>query len=208
MGFGSSVLHEATRGRHGIEKARTLRQAAQDSVAAGHQCEALELCIQQILDQLAFLQNQIEQLDKIIDQNYESLVQECALAKLPGIGKVSAPAIIAEYGDLSRFKGGYKKLLAYAGLDPRIRESGQWRGTPKMSKRGSPSLRTALFQAASMARLHCPQLQAIYDKHRHQKGKNHRVAISHVARKLVQIIWAVWRNGAEYDPEKINPKPA
>jgi len=153
-----------------------------------------------------FFQRQIERVDAAIGEAYDELAGD--LAKLPGIGKVTAPAIIAEYGELSRFEGGYKKLLAYAGLDPRIRESGQWKGTVKMSKRGSPALRTALFKAASMGRLHCPQLQAIYHKHRHEKGKNHRVAISHVARKLVQLIWAVWRNGATYDPSKITPNAA
>jgi len=202
----ASVLREATRGRHGLEKARKLREAASTSVAADHRCEALEMSIGLMLDQLAFFQGQIERVDAAIGEAYDELAGD--LAKLPGIGKVTAPAIIAEYGELSRFEGGYKKLLAYAGLDPRIRESGQWKGTVKMSKRGSPALRTALFKAASMGRLHCPQLQAIYHKHRHEKGKNHRVAISHVARKLVQLIWAVWRNGATYDPSKITPNAA
>lgn len=202
----ASALREASRGRHGAEKARAVRQAAAGSVAAGRRCEALELSISMMLDQLAFLQGQIDRLDAAIAEAYEAV--ERGLARLPGIGKVTGPAIVAEYGDLSRFQGGYKKLQAYAGLDPRIRESGQWKGTVKMSKRGSPALRTALFKAASMGRLHCPQLQAIYHHHRHVKGKNHRVAISHVARKLVQLIWVVWRNGATYDPSKITPNTA
>jgi len=161
------------------------------------------MSISLMLDQLAFFQEQVDQLDAAIGEAYEAMAGE--LAKLPGIGKVTAPAIIAEYGDLSRFEGGYKKLLAYAGLDPRIRESGQWKGTVKMSKRGSPALRTALFKAASMGRLHCPQLQEIYHRHRREKGKNHRIAIRKVSIKMVQMIWAVWRNGATHRTSRPMP---
>lgn len=204
----AAILREASRKRHGIDKARKLHQAAINSVARGYRCHALETSITLMLDQIEFLQKQTQTLDTAIARTYTQLTQEHPLQKLPGIGKVTAPTIIAEYGDLQRFHGGYKTLQAYAGLDPRIRESGQWKGTVRMSKRGSPALRTALYKAASMGRLHCPQLQEIYEKHRHQKGKNHHVAISHVARKLIQLIWAVWRNNAPYDPQKINPKPA
>jgi len=92
-------------------------------------------------------------------------------------------------------------------MDPRVRKSRQWNGKIKMSKRGSPTLRTALYQAASMARLHQPRLAEIYHRHRHQMNKHHRVAISHVARKLLAIIYVVCARGQSFDPAKICPQP-
>ena len=100
---------------------------------------------------------------------------------------------------------GANRILAYAGLDPRVRESGMWKGRTKMSKRGSSMLRTALFQAASMVRMHHPYFAAIYDRHRHERQKHHRIAISHVARKLVEIIYAVCKSKQPFDPVKLCP---
>jgi transposase len=70
------------------------------------------------------------------------------------------------------------------------------------SKRGSVALRTALYQAASMARLHEPRLSEIYNHHKQQMNKHHGVAISHVARKLLGIIYAVCARDQSYDPTK------
>src|SRR5262252_5874319 len=98
---------------------------------------------------------------------------------IPGIVSITGPLIIAELGDLHRFAGRrpLHALLAYPGIDPRARKSGQWNGKIKMSKRGSVALRTALYQAASMARLHEPHLAQIYHRHRDQMHKHHSVAI-------------------------------
>jgi len=199
----SNVLSKNSNGRHGLELARKLRKAAQQSIAHAQDTEEVGGLIQGMLDHLGFYQEQIQKLETRLKEVFKSIADP--IKEIPGIGEKTAPVILAEFGNLSRFTGGYKKLLAFAGLDPRIRQSGRWHGTVKMSKRGSPALRTALFQAASMGRLHNGDLQAIYHHHRHIKGKNHRVAISHVARKLVQIIWATCRNRNAFDPMKICP---
>jgi transposase len=197
----AELLHQNSGGRHGETMAKKLRAAARKSIALSQDCHALRSSISLMIEQLNFFATQLKDCDKQIESIFEKI--DDPIEAIPGIGAKNGPVILSELGELSRFKGGYKKLLAFAGLDPRIRESGQWKGTVKMSKRGSPALRTALFQAASMGRLHNPDLQAIYHLHRHEKGKNHRVAISHVARKIVQIIWATCRNKAPFDPSKI-----
>jgi transposase len=202
----TSILSKNSRARHGLEMARKITAAAKTSIAYDQHNPELAWMIRGMLNQLEFFQKQIDEVDQRIEMIFQSI--ETPIKEIPGIGDKTAPMIVAELGDLSRFKGGYKTLLAFAGLDPRIRQSGQWKGTVKMSKRGSPSLRTALFQAASMGRIHNPALQEIYQHHRYTKGKNHRVAISHVARKIVQIIWATCRNSSRFDPDKILPKIA
>ena len=120
------------------------------------------------------------------------------------MGKVTAPIIISEIGYLDRFESKMaKKVLAFAGMEPRIRQSGKWKGKVKMSKRGSPTLRTALYQAANMARQHIPRLEEIYRQHKEVKLKHHSVAVSHVARKLVDIICAIHKTGQPFKMEKL-----
>jgi transposase len=87
-------------------------------------------------------------------------------------------------------------------MDPRVRKNGQWSGKIKMSKRGSVALRTALYQAASMGRLHEPRLAEIYHHHRNELHKHHSVAISHLTRKLLAITYAVCAYGQAFDPTK------
>jgi hypothetical protein len=96
----------------------------------------------------------------------------------PGIGSSPGPLIAAELGDPRGFEGRrfLHVILPYAGMDPRVRKSGQWSGKIKMGQRGSTALRTALYQAASMT----PRLAEIYNRHKQQMNKHHVLAISHV----------------------------
>ena len=197
------LLIGASRGRLGAEKAKALRESAKQSVAASRQDPALDLLIRTMIAQLEFFEKQLAELDVHIQRLFSHM--EHPIKSIPGIGSITGPLIAAELGDLQRFEGPrpLHAILAYAGMDPRVRKSGQWSGKIKMSKRGSATLRTALYQAASMARLHEPRLGEIYNHHKQQMNKHHSVAISHVARKLVGIIYAVCARGRSYDPTKI-----
>lgn len=119
------------------------------------------------------------------------------LESIPGIGFKLAFAIWTEIGDVKRFDG-YKKMVAFAGLDPRIRQSGHCLNNQgKLTKRGSPHLRRALFVAASVARRYDPELKLYYEKKR-SEGKKYTVAVCAVTRKLVSRIYAVWTRGTPY----------
>lgn len=119
------------------------------------------------------------------------------LQTIPGIGPYIAASIIGEIQDMKRFDS-TKALIAYAGLDPRIRQSGKaLNSTGRLTKRGSSYLRRSLFIAANVARMHDPQLQSFYEKKRNE-GKTHKEATCAVARKLVRIIWSVWKNSKDY----------
>ena len=194
------LLIGASRGRLGAEKAKALRESAKQSLAASRQDPALDLLIRTMIAQLEFFEKQLAELDVHIQRLFSHM--EHPIKSIPGIGSITGLLIAAELGDLQRFEGPrpLHAILAYAGMDPRVRKSGQWSGKIKMSKRGSATLRTALYQAASMARL---RLGEIYNHHKQQMNKHHSVAISHVARKLVGIIYAVCARGRSYDPTKI-----
>jgi transposase len=103
-----------------------------------------------MIAQLEFFEKQLAELDLHIEGLFSRM--EHPIKIIPGIGSIIALLIAAELGDLQRFAGRrpLHAILAYAGMDPGVRKSGQWSGKIKMSKRGS----TALYRAASMARLH------------------------------------------------------
>ena len=202
------LLIAASRGRLCANKAKALQDSAKKSLSASRQDPALDLLIRAMIAQLEFFEDQLAELDVHIQRLFERM--EHPIKSIPGIGSITGPLIAAELGDLRRFEGRrpLHAILAYAGMDPRVRKSGQWSGKIKMSKRGSAALRTALYQAASMARLHEPRLAEIYSRHKQQMNKHHGVAISHVARKLIGIIYAVCVRGQSYDPAKICAQPA
>jgi transposase len=124
------------------------------------------------------------------------------LQTIPGIGEYIAGSIIGEIQDIGRFPRS-KHLIAYAGLDTKIRQSGNvLNSTGKLTKRGSSYLRHSLFIAANVARQHDEQFKAIYDKKR-AEGKTYKEANCAVSRKLLKVVRSVWLNGKDYElPEE------
>jgi len=120
------------------------------------------------------------------------------LQTIPGIGPFVAACLIGEIQDMARFSRP-KHLVAYIGLDPRVRQSGKTlNSTGRLSKRGTPHVRRNLFIAAHVARRFDPYFKAFYDKKR-AEGKTYKVAICAVSRKLLTVARAVWLSGDTYD---------
>lgn len=124
------------------------------------------------------------------------------LESIPGIGFKLALTIWTEVGDINRFDN-YQKLVAFSGLDPKIRQSGHCLNNQgKLTKRGSPHLRRAFFVAANVARMHDPELKTYYEKKK-SEGKRYTVAVCAVARKLVSRIYAVWTRQTPYIKKEV-----
>jgi transposase len=120
------------------------------------------------------------------------------LRSIPGIGKVSAAALIATVGDISRFSSP-EKLVAYIGLDCRVHESGtSIKGKGYMTKRGNAYLRFVLFNAANIARQRNTQLKVYFEK-KIKEGKHYFSALCAVERKLVHLIFAVWTRRTPFE---------
>ncbi len=120
------------------------------------------------------------------------------LQSIPGVGPYIAACVIGEIQDMHRFKSS-KELIAFAGLDPRIKQSGHTLNvTGRLTKRGSHYLRHGLFLAATVARQHDPYFKALYDKKR-AEGKSYTVACCVVARKLLVVMRAMWLSGRKYE---------
>jgi transposase len=123
------------------------------------------------------------------------------LRSIPGIGAISAATLVAYVGDINRFESP-EKLTAYIGLDCRVHESGtSVHGKGYLTKRGNKYLRTVLFNAAFIARRRNHELKRFYDK-KIKEGKHHFVAVCAVERKLVHLIFAVWKRGTPFEAKQ------
>jgi len=191
----AQLLAQSSRGRHGQAKAEEIQALALRSVGIGFLTDALRVQMTCLLQQLALLDAQRQQLEAEITALMDQIPQH--ITSIPGIGPVTGAVILAEIGDIHRFEAP-EKLVAYAGIDPTVYQSGQFTATQtRMSKRGSPYLRHALWQAAFMATQHDPQLRAYYQRKR-DEGKAHGTAIGAVCRKLLHRIYIILKENRPY----------
>ena len=193
------IIKDKSHNRLTKAKAISIKEAAADTFGIKIAQDAFSFQLKQLIDRMNFLDKQIEALDCQILEYYEKF--DCYLHTIPGIGIIGAATILAEIGDISRFKNS-SALVAFAGIDPTVRQSGEFNSTHNhMSKRGSPYLRHAIFLAATTCSFHNSPLNAYYKKKRDQ-GKHHLTATGAVARKLTTIIYAVLRDSKPYEPKK------
>jgi len=179
------------------EKLKEILFQAKQSIGQTEILDALSLQLKLLLEQLEFIEEQI----KVIEQRIEGILAEIPqkITTIPGIGETIAGVILGEIGDIQRFSD-KRKLVAYAGLDASVKESGQFRGTKNhISKRGSPYLRKAIWQAAIVSLRFNPKLKEFYQK-KVKEGKAPKVAIGAVARRLTHIIYAVLKTNQDYNP--------
>lgn len=192
----TSMLEKASRGRFGREKADQLKDAASNSFGVSFAKQSFALQIRQLVEQLEFLEGQIEELEGQISLLLKQT--ESHITTIPGIGDTLGAIILGEIGDIHRFDAP-NKLVAFAGLDVRISQSGEFIGTrQKISKRGSPYLRRAIWLAASRAAFCDPILSEYYQSLR-ARGKHHLTAIGAVSRKLCNIIFAILSENRPYE---------
>ena len=192
------IIKDKSHNKLTIKKAVSIKDAAADTFGIKIAQDAFAFQLKQLIDRLNFLNEQLEALDHEILSYYEKF--DCYLHTIPGIGMIAAATILAEIGDIHRFKNS-SALVAFAGIDPTVRQSGEFNSIHNhMSKRGSPYLRHAIFLAATTCSFHNSPLNAYYKKKREQ-GKHHLTATGAVARKLTTVIYAVLRDGKPYEPK-------
>jgi len=197
LGELAELLRRSSFGRFGQAKAEALQNLARDSVGVSFLADAARVELHCLLSQMDLLEVQRDRVDEALGQLMASLPQY--ITTIPGIGPVSGAAILAEIGDVSRFPT-VEKLVAYAGIDATVYQSGEFEGTHRhMSKRGSPYLRLALWQAAFMAIQHDPELRAYYNRKR-AEGKAHGTALGAICRKLLARIYVVLKEQRPYIP--------
>lgn len=188
-------VKKGIRGSYSFQKFSNLIIEAENTV--GKSDENYEFELLSSLRLINCYNNEIDNIEKQIETimnqyNFKTLT-------IPGIGIQSAAVIISEFGDFSHFNNS-EKMLSFAGLEPSVSQSGTQSFNGRMVKRGSPHLRYTLMNMAMTVSKYNPTFSTYYWKKRNE-GKYHRVALSHVAKKLLRIIHFLETNSKNFDPK-------
>lgn len=150
-------------------------------------------------EEIAEIIASLKQLSKelVAEATQERSHDEELIDSIPGFAVKLSAIVHHEIGDITRFKNA-KSLVSFAGLDPRIRQSGKMLNTTgRITKRGSSHLRCALYCAANVVRRFDPEFAAYYAKKK-MEGRHHVEVLVMISRKLLHRIWAVLREQREY----------
>jgi transposase len=168
---------------------------------------AHESVISLIKEHIDYLEKEIEkvrgQIADLIDRDPDLRQKKDLLASIPGIGKVTIAALLAELDKLDKFNH-VRELVAFIGLAPKETLSGtSIKGKPRLCKTGNARLRKALYMPALVSIKYNPVMISFYNRLKN-KGKNGKVIVCAIMRKLVHVIFGVLKSGKMYDP---NYKP-
>lgn len=189
----TNLLYESSKGKYGQAKAELIRDAARASIGGNMPAKSLEL--KHTIQLIQVLDSEIAEVEASIKEVMGQI--DTPMTTIPGIGTRLAAMILAEIGDFSLFSSP-DKILAYAGMSPSTYQSGQMIGTHShMEKRGSRYLRYAIYNATKYVCRWDPTFAAYLAK-KCGEGKHYNVAISHAAKKLVRLIYALEKSGQPY----------
>ena len=181
-------------GKFSYAKFAKLKELAKESV--GYHDANSDLLISTYVSIIHDFNDKIVPIDKQISTIIKDLNPK--ILTIPGLGEISAAIILSEYGDIKNFTSP-NKMLAFAGLEPSIIQSGTLKTNGKMVKHGSGHLRYTLMNIAMIILSYSPQFYDYYLKKR-SEGKCHRVALSHVCKKLIRVIYCLEKNNIDFDP--------
>ena len=190
----TNLLYNNSHGRYTYDDAVRLKNLAQNSIGLDN--PSIDVQIKCLITQLKLYQKQI----KDIDLNIKTLMEiiNSPITSIPGISYILGAMIISEISDIKRFSNP-SKLLAFAGLDPVIKQSGNFQADQmKISKRGSTYLRYAIYRAAFLIIYNNETFNKFYLDKRAQ-GKTHRVALGHVCNKLVRVIFKILTDNTSFN---------
>ena len=187
-------LRKLSHGKFTYAKFALLQQLAKDSI--GHYDDNSDLLISTYVSTIKHFNEKIDPIDKQISTIIKELNPK--MLSIPGLGEISAATILSEYGDIKNFSSS-GKMLAFAGLEPSIIQSGTLENNGKMVKHGSGHLRYSIMNIAMSILRYSPTFYDYYLKKR-SEGKCHRVALSHVCKKLIRVIYTLEKNNIDYNP--------
>ena len=187
-------IRKISRGKFTYAKFAKLKELAKNTV--GYHDDNSDLLISTFVSIYNNFNEKIEPIDKQISIIIKDLNPR--MLSIPGVGEISAATILSEYGDISNFSSP-NKMLAFAGLEPSIIQSGTLEHNGKMVKHGSGHLRYTIMNIALVILRHSPTFYDYYLKKR-SEGKCHRVALSHVCKKLIRVIYCLEKNNIDFNP--------
>lgn len=189
----TNLLYTASKGRYNRDKAIQIRETARNSIGTYIPAKSLEL--KHTIKLIRELDSEIDEIDLAIKGIMDKI--DSPITSIPGVGLSMAAMIIAEIGDFNNFDSP-DKILAFSGLSPSTYQSGKLNNCySHMEKRGSRYLRYALFNATKFVCKWNPVF-ADYLAKKRLEGKHYNVAVSHAAKKLVRLIFAMQKTGQPY----------
>jgi transposase len=191
-------------GRWGDAEAAALQTRARHSAASTRAVAARALVVQTFARHLRELQPHVAELEAAIAALLREDEPGQRLLEVPGIGPLHAATVRAELGDVSRFTH-VDQVVAYAGLEPRTRQSGVFVGQAKLSKRGPGALRHALYLATLVAVRYRDEWRERYQKLL-AHGRAKKEALTILSRALLKVIYHLLRTGDVYDPARLKPR--
>ena len=187
-------LRRISQGKFSYAKFAKLKVLAKNTI--GHFDENSNLLISTYVSLYYDFNNKIDPINKQISTIIKELNPR--MLSIPGLGEISAASILSEYGDIKNFSSP-NKMLAFAGLEPSIIQSGTLEYNGTMVKHGSGHLRYVFMNIAMTILRYSPTFYDYYLKKR-SEGKCHRVALSHVCKKIIRVIYSLEKNNIEFDP--------
>lgn len=188
------TINKVSHGRFSYAKFIKLKELAKNSV--GYHDSNTDLLILTYVSLYNELTSKIDPIEKQISTIIKELNPK--MLTIPGLGEISAAAILSEYGDITNYSSP-NKMLAFAGLEPSVIQSGTLQSNGKMVKHGSGHLRYTIMNSTMIILRYSPTFYDYYLKKR-SEGKHHRVALSHVCKKLIRVIYSLEKYNIDFDP--------
>lgn len=193
-------------------KAQKLLMLAKESVYSGAGKEGYAATIRSNIQLMRLLQTQMQEIEtamlslfeptKATQEEERDIVELIDnLRTIPGVSDKTILALLAECGHLDRFHSA-KALVGYLGLYPAFEQSGESRKGGKLAKRGAKLAKKAIYLAAIAAIRHNKELRQVYMNYR-SKGRAKKESIIITARKLLTIIYAIYKYNVPYDPNRV-----
>lgn len=191
------VAYQATKHRCSMDKIDKLFEYCNDTLVP-HVSDHIKLIIIDIVENIKSIRTQIKALEKEIKLLASTFSQYNLLLSLTGCGPITAATIIAETGNIDRFKNA-DHFVSYSGSSPRIKRSGtSVEIMGKISKKGSKYLRHALYMTAEFGRRHNPILKHLFERVKNGNKKRHKLAVIAVANRIARYCYSIMKNHSTF----------
>jgi len=189
------IIKQFSKSQITIERAEKIYNHAENTLAVPEIDSIVSIEMKGLISEIELYDKQIQAIEKMMARTMKLI--DSKITTIPGIATITGATILGEIGDVGRFSNA-KKLVAFAGLDPIVNQSGKFENkSGHISKRGSPQLRSALFMAANVTRQNNKIFKEYYDD-KIERGKHHSSAVNATAAKLLRVVYWVLKNDKEY----------
>jgi transposase len=189
------LRHRGVQGAEGIA-GKALKAAGAQSVTLPAEDVAARI-VAELAKEVLSLKDRIESIDEELKQRFFARPEARILTSLPGMGPILGAEFLVAAGDLSAFESA-DRLAAYAGLVPAAHDSGKRKGNNHRMRGGNKLLKRVFYQSAFASLRSAPESRAFYDRKR-AEGKKHTQALIALARRRVNVLWAMLRDGTTFE---------